>query len=342
MKYKIFEQEHNYKHSNIVFLSSCIAYFILIPFFYIVGGIRISLIYLGCMFFSFVALSLNKKSKYSISMLVFIITMNLSTIFSVYMIGSQSGFFYYFFNLSVLIIFSTWSGRGKLIALTLQTIIFIMLYYRTYNLVPYYNINVNILIFIHILNVMFNIVGVSNSAHYYIKVVKKYQAEITQIASTDYLTNLSNRVVFDEEMIKTERDNSSSCIVLIDIDNFKLINDNYGHICGDYVLKEVSKILLSLTNKNDILSRFGGEEFAIIMKSDSLEMARIKVNEIRKKIESLLLEYRENKISITVSIGAVYRKTNEQYCSFEILNIVDELLYKAKNTGKNKVVFKET
>lgn len=157
----------------------------------------------------------------------------------------------------------------------------------------------------------------------------------------DFLTSLLNRRAFDEEAEKMERKYSmfkgDYAIVFYDIDHFKDVNDKYGHTCGDAVLKNFAKILKQLTRQEDIIARYGGEEFvALVNYQDEIEIQRY-VKRVKNTIKDSNFIYQNNKIKITFSAGISYRKN---YNSFsDAKNKADELLYKAKNQGRDAIIF---
>ena len=124
---------------------------------------------------------------------------------------------------------------------------------------------------------------------------------------------------------------------MFDIDRFKAVNDTYGHQCGDFVLKQIANAALQTFRKTDTVFRFGGEEFVVILTETDIDQARIPLERFRKTVETLALQYENKIIDVTVSIGACQYddkiKTKEEF-----LHIVDDALYEAKNTGRNKVV----
>ena len=161
---------------------------------------------------------------------------------------------------------------------------------------------------------------------------------IEELSVTDKLTGLSNRLKLDEIMlIKIEefrRHKIDFSIIVIDIDNFKEVNDNYGHDIGDYVLQTIAKILRDNTRKIDIVGRWGGEEFLIICSNTNLQNATILAENLRKIIKNIKF----NKIGHkTVSLGLAQYKEDDDFKT--IFKRADEALYKAKTTGKDKVCF---
>ena len=124
---------------------------------------------------------------------------------------------------------------------------------------------------------------------------------------------------------------------MIDVDNFKRVNDSFGHIIGDEVLKFIAFKILASVRENDLASRYGGEEFAVLLPETDLMGAMAVAERIRKHVESEILEIRENKIGATISLGlAVYPQDGEEW--EEVLKKADERLYIAKQSGKNRLV----
>jgi len=154
----------------------------------------------------------------------------------------------------------------------------------------------------------------------------------------DKLTNLFIRAVFDvileKEFSMSERNGISMAILMIDIDDFKLVNDTYGHIKGDKVLEMMGRLINSSVRSMDIASRYGGEEIAIIMPNTERRTAGLIGERIRRKVNDKDF----NGIRVTVSIGI---SCYEESCksSTELLSRADRALFCAKSTGKNKLVF---
>lgn len=160
-------------------------------------------------------------------------------------------------------------------------------------------------------------------------------------ATLDFLTGLVNRRSFDralEDLLKEVREKGYTfTLILMDIDNFKQINDTYGHPVGDMVLKEVSAVLRMYLRANTIIGRLGGEEFGIILPGVSISDG-IKVAErIRGIIENRELKHNDKVIKITASFGVT--ESNKDDTKESIYTRADNALYKAKKEGKNKVVY---
>ncbi|QEZ89582.1 diguanylate cyclase [Aliarcobacter cibarius] len=170
--------------------------------------------------------------------------------------------------------------------------------------------------------------------------IEELQKELSLVKEEhqiDYLTSLLNRRAYDYEVEKMERKyqvfNSNFAIVFYDIDHFKDINDKYGHACGDAVLKSFARILKDLTRKEDVIARYGGEEFvALVHYQDEIEVSRY-IKRVKNTIRDTDFIYSNNKIKITFSAGISFRNKYESF--FEAKKHADDLLYKAKNQGRD-------
>ena len=163
---------------------------------------------------------------------------------------------------------------------------------------------------------------------------------VTNHANRDFLTGLYNRRYFfksmDEYINEEDGLHEQFAVGMLDIDNFKKINDAYGHDFGDKVIVHLADVLMSSTNYRDIVSRFGGEEFCIVLKNINRFSAVEIFDRLRKDVESSVI-YTDKKeaIQFTVSIGvALYSEDGLE----EVINQADMMLYNAKNAGKNQVL----
>ena len=139
------------------------------------------------------------------------------------------------------------------------------------------------------------------------------------------------------ERIKDSEDNKSVVICIGDIDDFKKINDIYGHLCGDYVLQNISEIMRkSFGFENVDICRWGGEEFVFMFCNDDIDSAFVKVENLRKTIENKNFVYENNNISITMTFGIIERDSGK--VDDVLLKSADKLLYRGKINGKNVVV----
>lgn len=159
----------------------------------------------------------------------------------------------------------------------------------------------------------------------------------------DHLTGVFNRRYIDErlqgDIINNALNKRSLSLIMADIDFFKNINDTYGHITGDYVLKEIASILVSSIRKGrDWIARYGGEEFLICLPNTEKDVSSKIAERMRTKIEERIFEYEGEKFKLTTSFGAYTIDASDDSEIESILNTVDKNLYKAKQNGRNMVV----
>ncbi|MBB5335730.1 GGDEF domain-containing protein [Pectinatus brassicae] len=171
--------------------------------------------------------------------------------------------------------------------------------------------------------------------------LKKTIEKLNDIVIRDELTQVYNRKYIIErlpiDILDSIKNKFTLAIVLTDIDYFKKINDNYGHLVGDEVIKKFANILVNNTRKNqDWVARYGGEEFLICIKYAKKESIPSLIEHIRQSIENEKFDTSAGIISITSSFGGYILK-NETINVLDALRIADENLYKAKNSGRNKI-----
>lgn len=167
--------------------------------------------------------------------------------------------------------------------------------------------------------------------------------KIKEMSSTDYLTGLNNVRQFDtiwtNYVEKSKQINEKFSLLLIDIDNFKQVNDKHGHLVGDMILQEIGEIFSNATRSNDIVSRNGGEEFSILLPNCRKKQAIETAERIRAKVAEQDFVIDNEVINITVSIGvASYPESTIEV--EKIINLTDQHLSAAKNQGGNRVIFK--
>ena len=170
-------------------------------------------------------------------------------------------------------------------------------------------------------------------------------AEIEKYATLDALTGLNNRRSLDirivQEAAVAKRKNLPLCVMMLDIDYFKKINDTYGHYVGDIILKSFANIIKDELREYDFPARYGGEEFFIILPSTTLEEAKLVANRLRKRIEDEAFDISKfnsqiKTLNITTSIGLT--KLTSDIDAKKLYINVDKALYEAKKSGRNKVV----
>lgn len=170
--------------------------------------------------------------------------------------------------------------------------------------------------------------------------LSKAYKKLDMLARIDPLTGLSNRRDFIEkfqaEKIRFERKGNPFSLVLCDIDDFKFFNDRYGHDCGDFLLENIARLIRSMVRKQDVVGRWGGEEFILLLPETPLQGGKKISEEIRKKVAKKSFSFNNHQLSITMTFGV-----SEFSGTTDIIPCIkeaDEALYYGKRKGKNCVV----
>lgn len=165
--------------------------------------------------------------------------------------------------------------------------------------------------------------------------------KLEQFSRVDGLTGIYNRRFwqdqFDMEFKRLKRSENSASLMMLDIDHFKQVNDQYGHPAGDQVIKSLANIIQKSIRETDISGRYGGEEFAILLPETNVKCASLVAERIRHLAESLTVKHDDVEITFTVSLGIAEFSTSFQQ-SMAWLEKADQALYQAKESGRNRVV----
>lgn len=170
--------------------------------------------------------------------------------------------------------------------------------------------------------------------------VAEEKSALQELATRDPLTGLYNRGYLDaalsREFTRAKREQRQLAVIMIDLDHFKRVNDQYGHAAGDAVIKTLAELLKNGARESDLICRYGGEEFLAIMPNMSVDQALERVQAWRKQLEETLVDVGNIKIRVTLSAGvAVF--PNHGNSPSQLLTCADEMLYKSKRDGRNRV-----
>ena len=170
--------------------------------------------------------------------------------------------------------------------------------------------------------------------------LRETNRQLQRQASQDYLTKLANRRYFESMLLQRLTQQNGQewdiCLMLIDVDNFKPINDRYGHAAGDSVLVTMGELITKAIGKDDLVARYAGDEFVVLLTGD-MRQAQQRAQGILDAVEHKRFEWMDETIRVTVSIGLLCHKPEVSYSMDILLQQVDEALYQAKETGRNRV-----
>ena len=267
---------------------------------------------------------------------------------SVSILGWDSGFHYYVPLLVPLVFFNpTWHRSVKWLVVALICALYLGLHTRAHVVEPSVVLDVATLTALHHVNVMLTFVILSFLGYYYSRAAEFTEREmeaanvtLRRLATTDPLTRLLNRRSMEDrlyaEMARFTRNGRPFALVMADIDDFKPINDRYGHECGDHVLVELATLIHSSLRRQDEAARWGGEEFLLLLPETTLKAAAIVAERLRRMVANSTFTYDAQEISITLTFGVSVcgASLDVNECVAE----ADHAMYSGKRGGKNCVV----
>lgn len=168
--------------------------------------------------------------------------------------------------------------------------------------------------------------------------LESMNGQLRTLSKTDFLTSLNNRGFWEEALIneykRIKRSGHHSTLLMCDIDHFKRVNDTYGHAAGDAVIQQVAAAVKKNLRSTDVAGRYGGEEFAVLLLDTTVEQAMFFAERLRKNVEAMAVEYNQQILRVTVSIGvAEHNQEMGEYRDW--LEAADKALYQSKAAGRN-------
>jgi diguanylate cyclase (GGDEF)-like protein len=167
-----------------------------------------------------------------------------------------------------------------------------------------------------------------------------YYETIYDLVTRDGLTDIYNKRKYDEEVerefARARRHRRPLCLIMFDLDDFKLINDNYGHLCGDFVLKQVTSLVAEILRPEQVFARVGGDEFVILTPETTLAGTEALAGKLRERVASLEYRYCNFYVSVTCSFG-VAQLTDDMEGPAELYDAADRALMTSKRRGRNRV-----
>ncbi|MBM7662838.1 diguanylate cyclase (GGDEF)-like protein [Bacillus mesophilus] len=172
--------------------------------------------------------------------------------------------------------------------------------------------------------------------------VKHHISEMERKANLDFLSGISNRSYLEttanDWLKKAHKENENVVCIAFDVDDFKTINDKYGHLCGDEVIKQVGKVCKETFSENDLIGRYGGDEFVILLYGETIEQSLLKVEKLKIALRKLHIESKSESLAIKTSIGVADNQKGQVKEFKDLFLLADQSLYLAKQNGKDQVL----
>ena len=171
---------------------------------------------------------------------------------------------------------------------------------------------------------------------------ERFQREMFERTVRDGMTGLYNRAYFLNQVgglaARHEGHGNGLAILMMDVDHFKRINDGYGHLAGDCVLREVALVIRESTRSEDLVARYGGEEFVVALPVSAPDLATERAERIRSSLESRTIQAGRDEVQVTISVGLAFGPHGRPRNELALIAAADQALYQAKADGRNRVV----
>jgi diguanylate cyclase (GGDEF)-like protein len=337
-----YETKQYVHQANLVYIGTIVSVPFVLPIYWMMGNMVVFALNIIIFVVTFFVIWLNTRRKHALASALFITLVSVTSFMALIAYGSGVGFNLYFFNMAVLIIFSKWSPLAKTSGVLTEIALIIGAYVHALAFDPLTVAPQSLLTIMFVVNVVLNMFGIVNSSRFHMNIARKANTLLGVMATTDELSGLTNRMTLNWTMAEINPTTSPStdalAVMMMDIDHFKNVNDTYGHVCGDAVIRQFSRILKSHGTEDDLIARYGGEEFTFVMFDDDVKDALIRAERIRIAVKDHVFVWNNVKLSLTVSIGLAIKTEGRTCTNEEILTRADKLLYDAKDSGRNRVV----
>jgi diguanylate cyclase (GGDEF)-like protein len=172
--------------------------------------------------------------------------------------------------------------------------------------------------------------------------LKASKQRLEELSRIDHLTEVANRRHFMEHLVQEinrhQRQDLPLSLAILDIDHFKKVNDNHGHLCGDKALVDFAKLVSASLRKYDMIGRYGGEEFCLLLPATNLETAIAVLERIRASLAETVFQWEDVSFRLTASMGVVSTQDHPGFSIDSLMRLADEALYQAKASGRDRVV----
>jgi diguanylate cyclase (GGDEF)-like protein len=327
-------------------LAAAVVHALFIPMFFLLGLYTLAgfnvlsvAIYIYC--FYLVPEALARKDYTFIGGLVYL-ELIAHAFLACYFIGLDSGFQYYIYILATVSFF----GLRVPIAVNYYRVLFlvfvcVLLEIWMSQTPPQVALDQTYLLAMKSINLSIFIIVAGTVSVLYGKASVSYQDALVDLAMVDELTGLNNRRNLSytayKEISRSKRSGDPLSLLLIDVDHYKEVNDRHGHLCGDQIMIDISKILSSICRQEDTVGRWGGDEFMILMPSTSIKDLETLAERIRAIIEQKTFVCKSKELAVTVTLGGSNLTMTDSFLT--LISRADDALYRGKSSGRNQYVF---
>lgn len=317
------------------------AHSLFIPLFFWIGVPELGIFNIFSSLLWVLAYFLNRAAHHREAIIFVAIESVVHAALATYFLGWESGFHYYFLPI---ILFLFINHKQNICIIIIEALLifagYLWLFNYTHQLDYVVKIPNAILDGLQYMNIAVNFSAFGILGYFFRIASIRAEEQMELLATTDTLTGLFNRrkmhELMNQEVIRHQRDKKSFLLVITDIDHFKQFNDNYGHDCGDYVLQQVSQLMKNSLRQQDVVARWGGEEFLIMLPETELEGGIQAIEKLRETLANTVYQYKTNTFSVTMTFGATIYDGS---CDIDTcIKHADEVLYAGKRGGRNRVV----
>lgn len=329
--------------------SAMLMHLAMILIFLWIGVRPMALINIGSVIVYVICGVLISKEKYFEMNLLFYMEVLVHSITATVLTGWNTGFAIYLFAsvpIAFFFMFSHNTRKGTKIALVVSIVsvaVFIACKLETYFFEPVYSVETLKTTIVYLLNSFFSFFLLIICSFAFLNEMKNSHNKLTEkfdslnkMASVDSLTGLYNRRSMNKLVWDAIDKGKPFSLIMCDIDDFKKVNDTYGHDCGDLVLKSVASVIKSTLRDFDVVCRWGGEEILVLVSNSNASSAAQVGERIRARVEGMNIKYGSHIVKCTLTLGVAEHDFGRSY--EETITIADERLYEGKKSGKNKVV----
>lgn len=294
-----------------------------------------------CILVDILCFILLRRGRINVSLLLFVSAITAHTSLAIIVFGGSSSLSMFFISMYALVFFSHWKMVYKILSGIVILFITVGLSIYTLYAAPMTPLSQGQLVYWNCSNLVLNFFIVGYGIYYFSLIVNSTEKKLKYDAEHDVLTGVLNRNAIMRILISNivMKKTSMISVIMCDLDHFKAVNDTYGHLAGDEVLKSISRIIGTGLREVDSLGRFGGEEFIIILPGCQLSSALGVAERIRRLIESAEIPTSSGDLKVTVSLGVASLWGGREEDTGRLIESADIALYRAKNGGRNRVEY---